>query len=335
MPHTILTLKANLLVVIWGISAGLAGFSIIAMVCLLLLRLIEDRRQRINGERKRILTLLTLMYLDGQLQEEKIRQEFNAADLNILYSIMSGLSADSRHTARMRADIHLLREIVQDLLGSLRGDSRDRLIALLRQTAAKELCLSDLRHKSIQTRIEAVETLSLIPDPEVIEALRRQLDDREPHVRLAVAKALVGMGDYLTIDELVEKLDIGITTRSRVLRDIFQQFSARNPDSLVHLLDRNSPDLVAVLALYGLGKTQDFSMIPVIAGCADWPSVDVRAEAMRALMAIGHPAAEPAVLKGLRDDAWEVRTEAAICAGRIPLPSAVPVLRELLTDEVW
>lgn len=325
----------TLLATIWWISAALMAVPLVMLAGLILRRLYQDRVARRLQERRKALTLLAMIYLEAPVGDNRIREICGSFDLDLLHRTASGLVEGGRRTAQLRNDLRLLREIVQDLLGSVRGDTRERLINLLRATAAREFCLADLRHRRVHMRISAIETLVLIPDAEVIEALRGMLDDREPDVRLAAAHSLVSLGPSLTVDDLIEKLDIGGTMRSLMLRDIFSLFATHKPEQLRQLLAGDLPDLIAALCIFALGSVQDYAAVPVIARYASGHSIDVRAEAMRALAAIGHPEAEPAVLQALRDDAWEVRAQAAICAGRIPLPHAVPLLRERLEDEEW
>ncbi len=325
----------TLLATIWWTSALLMAAPLLMLGGLIVRRLYHDRVARRLQQRKKALTLLAMIYLESPVDDQRIRQICGTFDLNVLHRVASRLVEGHRRRSQLRSDLRLLRDIIEDLLGSVRGETRERLVNLLRTTSARQFCLNDLRSRSVKRRIGAIETLALIPDPEIIDALRGRLDDPEPDVRLAAARSLVDLGPNLTLDDLVVKLDIGGTIRSRMLRDIFRSFASYNADDLMRLLDRNPPDLTAALAIHGLGKAQDYAAVAVISRCASWPSIDVRAEAMRALAAIGHPGGEPAVLQGLRDDAWEVRTEAAVCAGKIPLPGAVTLLRERLDDIEW
>ena len=325
----------SLLATIWWISVTLATVPLVTLAGLIVRRLYQGRVERKLQEQKKALTLLAMIYLEAPVDDRRIKEICRNFDLTVLHKAASGLVEGGRPKARLRIDLRLLRDIVQDLLSSVRGDTRERLVNLLRTTSAREICLADLHHRRVSTRIEAIETLALIPDPEIIDALRAKLDDPEPDVRLAAARCLVTLGPNLTVDDLVGKLDIGVTIRSRTLREIFRILASYNAEELRQLLAGDPPDLVAELCIYGLGTAQDYTAVPTIARYARWPSIDIRAETMRALAAIGLPDAEPAVLQGLCDDAWEVRTEAAICAGQIPLPSAIPLLRERLDDVEW
>lgn len=327
--------SVTLLTAIWWLSIALAVLSTTTMANLIVRRLFQDRRARKLKERKKALTILTMIYLDAIVDQQEIRETCGNFDIQILHRVVSGFVEGKRRRARHRIDQDLLLEIVRDLLGSVRGASRARLIALLKEAGVPEACLADLSHSHVGVRVTAAEALSLFDEPEAVAGLCAALEDPEPYVRLAAARSLAELGSGLSIDDLIEKLDIGVTIRSRTLREIFRLFAMRNADVLVRLLENDPPELVTALAIYALGTRQDFSLIPVITGHADSPSIEVRAETMRALATISHPAAEPVVLRALNDESWEVRTEAAICAGRLLLSSAVPLLRRRLSDQEW
>jgi HEAT repeat protein len=56
---------------------------------------------------------------------------------------------------------------------------------------------------------------------------------------------------------------------------------------------------------------------------------------MRTLGIFGHPLGSEAALKGLSDESWEVRAQAAVAIGRIGVPEALPILERLLDDGEW
>ncbi len=325
----------TLLATIWWISVVLVTVPLVTLAGLVVRRLHQNRVGRRLQERKKALTLLAMIYLEAPVEDDRIREICGNFDLGILQKAVTGLVQGRRRKAQIRTDLRLLRDIVQDLLGAVRGDTRERLVNLLRATPARAFCMADLRHRHVKTRINAIETLTLIADPEIIQALHGMLDDPEPDVRLAAARSLVTLGPNLTVDDLIRKLDIGVAIRSRTLRDIFRIVALHDSNGLIQQLEGDPPDRIAALSIYALGCAQDYAAVAAIARYARWPSIEVRVETMRALAAIGHPGAEPSVLQGLRDDAWEVRTEAAICAGKIPLPNAVPLLREALNEIEW
>jgi len=324
----------TLTVIVWS-SIALAVLSVLAMAGLILRRLRINRRDRILSERRDALMSLMTLYLGGSADDSEIRAFGGRVSLRVLDDVARCVVEGRCSRRQLRADLDLLYEVVQDLVSTVRGQDRARIVSLLGQTKARDVSLDDLDDRNPARRIRAAEMLALMPDAEVIDALHRKLDDPEPHVRIAAASALVATDDRLTVDELVEKLEIGVTVRSQALRHIFVHLAARDGAAVLRLLERRPSELVQALAIHGLGATQDYAVTDAIARCMDSPSASVRAEAMRALAAIGHPRAAPAVLKGLTDDAWEVRTEAAICAGRIQLTEAAGLLRERLADASW
>jgi HEAT repeat protein len=65
------------------------------------------------------------------------------------------------------------------------------------------------------------------------------------------------------------------------------------------------------------------------------PERNVRASVLRALGALGHPAAAEVIAAGLRDEDWQVRVRAIDAARRIQLVDLVPGIAKLLDDEAW
>ena len=296
---------------IWIGAVALGGLSSFIMIGLIVHRIFVHRRERKRDIRRKALRMRILEYLETEMDWATAAEIFKAEDG------------------------HLLREIVMALLGSVRGDSRDRLIALLMIAGVRDGALKELKEGSPIERLDAVEVVTLFPGPETIAALHEALDDDEPHVRLYAAQSLADLDPDFSVREMIEKLDIGGAIRSRMLRDIFRRVGSHDVMDLIHILKADFDDTITTLALYAIGGVQDFSVVPVVADKMTSKSLDVRAEAMRALTAIGHPGAEKTVLKAFEDEEWPVRAQAAICSGRIGFQSAIPHLRRLLGDGEW
>ena len=161
------------------------------------------------------------------------------------------------------------------------------------------------------------------------------MDDENQNIRLMAAEALAENDPDLSVVELVEKLDIGGTIRSRMLREIFLKAGRNHVKDLVDLLEGVAIEDIAVLTLYAIGRVQDYSVVPAVIKQMESKHVNVRAEALRALNSIGHPKCMPAVVAAIGDEAWPVRAQAAVCAGNIGFVEAIEPLIELLDDEEW
>jgi HEAT repeat protein len=232
-------------------------------------------------------------------------------------------------------DAVLLGEIVRGLMNLVRGDSRARLRDILRQAGALSEYLAELRNGVERGQLEAIDNLVMFDTPEVIEALWTATNDDNPAVRLAAGQAYAELGDPLRFIELVQRLEIGRSVKSRGLRDMFRRIGARAPAQLAAILATTDNPQTMVLAISGLGHSRDYNLIPEIAKLAASSWVDVRAEVMRTLGIFGHPLGGEAALKGLSDTSWEVRAQAAVAIGRIGVPEALPILERLLDDGEW
>ncbi len=296
---------------IWWSSLFLAGLSVVMMTGLILRRVKILRAEELWKSRKDELTGLMLECLDGPDSAVE----------------MFGIR-DSR-------DVRLINEIAVDLSGSVRGETRQRLLGMLEEAGCRKAALAQLNARQERLRIQAVETLALFDGEDVMQALSAALDDPSAYVSFAALKALVDNGVEIPIPELIGKLDIGIKVKARGLREVFRKLALNSMPEFIEIAASDRPEAVRLLAIDALGAANDFSVVPLLAGLIDSDLLNIRAESLRALTAIGHPDAMEAVLKGLGDEAWEVRVQAAICAGRIGLAGAMPLLAGLLEDGEW
>lgn len=299
----------NMLLGIWTASWVLAVVSVVLMGGLIIRRTLSQRRESRRRARKDELTPLVFKSLDGE--------------------------ADIAGMALSRADLDLLWEISRDLLEQLRGEAGERLVALLRETGSVGRYLEMLSGGTRAERLTAVRNLSLLREQRVFEALIGRLDDESPEVRLAAAEELVNLGVEVPVGELIAKLDFGFETGSLELQKIFRKLAKGKTEEIIRVLDAEERENVRIVLIDALGRGDDYAAVSAIIRQFDSPSVDVRAESMRALAALSHPDSIPVVLGALGDESWVVRAQAAICVGRIGVSSAVDQLAGLLDDPEW
>lgn len=298
------------LLALWLVSLALVMVSLSVMALLILRRWVFALGERRLAERRNRLERTMLAYLDG-----------------------TATMADVRAAASGR--IRLLSEVGMQLLELVRGDNHERLVALLAQLGVVEGLLHLLKRGSRNDRITAVTCLRYFREEAVIGALRRTLDDIDPEVRLAAAASLVELGSAPSVAELVSKLGIGSGQHPQTLRRIFRGMVPKQTSALVALLTSQTPPATKALALDALGWSGDYGVVDAVMAMTGDPDIDLRAEAFRTLATLAHPGALPAVRRGLEDQTWEVRTQAAICAGRIGFVELVPELAHMLGDPVW
>ena len=235
------------------------------------------------------------------------------------------------------ASRNLLTEVAIELILLVRGEDRERLVAV-----ATALGVPDrLRHKldsgSPRVRLAAAEALAHFPDEKSIERLRLALEDRNPDVRIAAALSLADVGRPPPAADLVYKLGIGTSENSRLAVSLFRDVAERRPDELKPLLvDEKIPAGAKAAIIDSLSASADYTLVPMIVSLAI-EEQDPRhlTRYFRALGKFGHPAGEPAIKRGLQSRHWEVRAAAAQAAGRIGLAFLAPNLRQLLGDHEW
>ncbi len=301
----------SLLLMVWWMSLGLSCLALIMMVAIIMRKIGILRAQRWWAARKDVVTKRVLAYLDNPDQE-----------------VVNELAQDSR-------DVRLVNEVAFELSGSVRGETQARLMNLLEKVGGRQAVIAQLSSKHAYRRLQAVQNLGLLPVGDAQEALLAALEDASHQVRLAAARGLVAKGVEISVDDLIARLDIGGQVQPRSLRDLFRKLAPRSVAQLKKVVSSDFPEAVHLLALDALGASGDFSVISAIAHLAHAKSLNVRAEAMRAFAAIGHPDALPMVIEGLSDPSWEVRSQAAICAGRVGLTEAIGPLAGLLEDAEW
>lgn len=295
---------------IWTVSLLLMGLSVAVMAALILRRValeIGEGRRRARRERTEA---CVLAYLHRVKTAEEL---WRAAD----------------------ARAELIGDVGSELYDLVHGELRDRLVQMLESVGVADRALRQLARGGRLARFTAASRLRRFRRPEVAAALRRALDDPDANVRRVAAASLIEIGAAPPAAELVAKLKIGAAERSTVLRRIFRGLVPAQTGALAALLDGPTSAAARVFILDALATSGDYSLLPKIVAMAEHPEIDVRAEAFRALAALAHPDCLPAVRRGLHDSAWEVVTQAAICAGRAALLDLIPDLVELLAHPMW
>lgn len=293
---------------IWVASVVLAAVSLNLMLYLIVRRVLLNRREARQAARRERVTTLAVQYLYRDLSAREIAAALKGKDRNTL------------------------RDAVRDLRQLIRGDYRQRLIDLLDELNLIDSEIAVLKNGKANERWEAAVSLSSFRQSRVIRALQTALDDSDPDVRLAAAESLVELGAAPSVRVLLRKLEAGTRQRSHALKRLFRKLVPTATAELAELLRTDVPDLVKVWALDALGGSGDYSLLDTVCALCTHDSTEVRAATFRALAKLGHPAALPAVKKGLTDPDWEVRAQAAICAGSIGLREAIPALTSLLED---
>jgi HEAT repeat protein len=188
-----------------------------------------------------------------------------------------------------------LEPTVLDLLRKVRGESRQRLVALVVAQGTLDRMRRQARGLGAVRRAHAAELLGLLCRPEGRDDLVRLLEDRDAEVRLVAARALGELGDPTAAGPLLDSL---VRTRSVPLRVVARSLARLGPTAGTMLVD-------------GLGSQNALAR----AVCAEICGL------------VGVTAAQSVLLDVMdRDEDDDVRIRAARALGRIGLSSALPAL---------
>lgn len=294
---------------LWGVSLALSALSLTIMAALIVTRFVHERRQRTMAhERARLLPLL----LDPGRAEELLAWAARPQPLLI------GLSVE--------------------LIGLVRGEDRELLVAAASRHGVAEGLRSRLGSRSARTRISAAEALTWFTDAFTTDALERALEDPHSHVRLTAAMALTESGRAPPLRFLIGHLGLGTRENSMLIAGLLKSIAADRPDEVKALIaDPGVPTPVKAAAIEALSSTGDYGLVPVInelALATDAMNEDLP-RFLRALGAFHHPAGAPAVRRWLTGRAWWVRAAAAEAAGRIGLQDVAGTLAAMLDDPDW
>jgi HEAT repeat protein len=297
------------LIELWLISILLSGAALSIMIGLILGRAVSGRRQRARlAERQRLLPLL----------------------------LASGDKEDALERSKLSGD--LLADLAIELIQLVRGEEKNRLVAAAVRAGVARRLLLRLRGRSSRVRVGAAEALAEFRYQESVDALVAALRDRNEDVRLAAAMSLASMRQSPPAAQLVKSLGIGRSETSLLTIALFEEIAAVRPEEVRALIeDENSPGAVKAAAIDSLSASGDYSLVPIITRLAVAAQADAEElpRYLRSLGQFGHPAAAPAVERGLQLEAAPVRAAACEAAGKIGLMECAGRLAELLGDEDW
>lgn len=296
--------------VIWWLTIFLALHSCLLMVVLILRRLVL----RILAARQR-------------RQEEDLL-------VRLTEYLASETPDSSPRIARNRSEALLLLEIVEHLLRSIGGNGRRRLLAVLRAFGGEAEQMRRLRRGKEWQRVAAARRLRHFDAPEVVDALRLALDDASSEVRAAAARSLLSLDAVDSVTVLFDKLVVRAPVAPKALRDIFRRLGGRFRDEMLAVLE-DEAERVRIVAIDALGHSGDLRVVEPLMKLLPGGGKEIAANVLRALALLGDPRALPAVREGLDSPAWEVRCQAAFCAGRVGAIEVKDRLAELLDDPVW
>lgn len=299
-----------MLTLVWSVSIYLALSSIVIMVMLIGRRLFLERLERRRAAQVKVLRSAMIRFGADEDAEELKRQ---LRELPLIVVADAGF----------------------EFLALVRGEERARIERVLSEIGIDDVLRRQLWAGNRSTRIYSAERLAAFASPKTEQALIKALGDRSRQVRIAAA---ISLGELQRLPPLREVLrKIGYRgQRSRRMIDVFRAAGAERAGELREVaVDRNTYPLLRASAISAIGQTGDYGQIGFLQECAMDRNGDIAAAAINALGDLAHPSSEPAILAGLDNPDWRVRSEAARAAGSIGLRNAAGKLSALMEDEQW
>lgn len=297
---------------IWLSSVALAAVALIWMSGLIVARVLRERGE---VRRRRDLHLIQHAFLD----------------------IMSGSGDAVGRLQGVRRRARLMAEALLDVIAMVRGAERERLISALRAFGVDDTFCRRLFRGSVAGRMVAAEALSIFPGDSIRTSLRRALAGaRAGELRVGLMRSMIEIGAPPGLHEVLGDLRGRRASDSLLYLPLIARLVA--DDTRTALQAFGDPQVTGdarVILAEALGSSGDYRVLQPLCMAARAPDSELRIAAIRGLAALGHPAAEPAILAGLSDDVWMVRSAACEAAGRIGLHSAIPRLETQLDDPVW
>lgn len=300
------------LLLIWMVSVALAAAALAWMAGLILARMLRERAERRRESNRRL-----------------VQQAF--------LDIMGGAGDAVGRLRGVRRRARLMAEALLEVIALVRGAERERLISALHAFKVDEVFQRRLFRGSVAGRMAAAEALSIFPGDAAIAALREALARARPaELRVGLMRSLIDLSAPPALDQVLADLDGRRSSDSLLYLPVIGRLVSDDPMAGLRAFGdaRVSGDARVILA-EALGASGDYRVLQPLCLASRAPDVELRIAAVRGLAALGHPAAEPALLSALSDEVWMVRSAACEAAGRIGLPAAIPALVEQLEDPVW
>ena len=229
-----------------------------------------------------------------------------------------------------------LRRVFSHLLHLVRGDDKDRLLALADAMGLPDMAIARMADHLPARRVDAMHVLEQFPVQRSVDALITLMGgDPERDVRLEAAAALARIGELPPPDQIVDMLDLRNQPANRLHEAIFRASAVEWPAALIALSMDPSLNGIRPLLVEALGWSNDFSVLPILAQHANSRDAEVRSASLKAARRLGHPDVETWVLPLLLDPADQVRTQAARTSGKLGLRDAIPVLLTLIENPSW
>lgn len=293
---------------VWRSIDLTVGLSAMIMALLLIGRVIEARKQRLQA-------------LDS------------ARGQATLQAFMLGKDGPA-----VRIDLLRHAESVVQALSVIRGLEADRLIERLRQIGLIGAMAEKLRRQGRRPDIHLIEAYAHLANPEDAQTLLQSLmRAKGARRRQVIVEGLLRAGAAPDLPLAIELL-VEDGQASSVDCALIESIAQLRPDEAEQLIEAplEMPAAIRAALATGLGKTGRFSAIgPLSRTSAKEDEELSAAAAVAALGELGHPLAGGAVLQALYARSARIRLRACQAAAELRLTGLIDALSERLEDPDW
>lgn len=300
----------SLLTLIWMVSVGLAAFAIVALASLVAARLIRQRDERADPDRRSRVSKALLQFAASN----GVRPKFDLSS---------------------RIERLAILETALDALPFLRLQGKDRLVELLRDHGLDKRLRRQALHGNLRDQVAAMEALVLFPDEKTTALLARMERSTDLRIWLEALRTRTVLESGPNMIGLLALVERPGARRAPIMQDLLLARAKQNIGEALSALRTELPPLTRALLIKVLGACQDPQTLNAIARELSNEDGAVRAAAAEALGMLGLDAAGPALAKATRDLDWRVRLKACEAIGELSLWRQATALVPLLDDQVW
>lgn len=279
-----------------------------------------------------------LLYLRRQ-RDELAAARNRELDRNLSHLVLTAMADSTRpfeRSALGKADPASVERVFARFLQLMRGNDRDRLLAMADVAGIADHAIAQMAHRQPARRVDAMRILERFPVPSAIETLRRQMERDEDYAVRTEAAATLARVDALPAPQVVIDA-LGLRTRAPNLLHaaIFRVAAAHNAPEIAALAEYRSLGKLRPVLAEALGWSENYAMLPALARFAADPDPEMRTAALKAARRLGHPSVKDWALALLVDGVDVVRVQAARTCGKLGFKEAIPVLLKLVENPSW
>jgi HEAT repeat protein len=300
----------SLLTLIWMLSLGLAAFAIVALASLVAARLIRQRDERADPDRRSRVSKALLLFA----AKDGVRPKFNLSNRTERIAVL---------------------ETALDALPFLRPQAKERLVDLLRDHGLDRRLRRQALCGNLRDQVAAMEALVLFPDEKTTALLDQMECSTDLRIWLEALRTRMLMGSGPDMMGLLIRVERPGARRAPIMQDLLLARAKHDIGEALSALQTELPPLTRALLLKVIGECQDPLALTPIKRALSSEDGAVRAAATEALGMLGLDAVGPALAQATRDSDWRVRLKACEAIGELGLWRQAKALAPLLHDQVW